>query len=956
MEVTPSSPSKRNRSSPPNTSQEKPQSKLQRATNAIDVFLSKKTQSSITKWSSGAKAQDNNGKGVGRGGGIEGLTTPKKRLGGSGRGKPSVLKGRRLVKPFSRQSRTNLMNELGNLSDTDDEVEEQKKIDLTNSSEDDKSNGNHKLSLNKEDQHYIGEVSSSAGSGSVHSNEFDNISQELHEVKNDKSNQFQDADDDVDGVEEKNDSNNNGMGVAKMENDDSSAQTIIKGSAPNDLVAVDGSECKVGQVNQNNLKDPTDEFKTPDDSNGPETGLNNNEATGTIPGRTTFNADGNNSNEEDDINTQASEETVTGANLSRQESLPTWIRYRLIVNINPIPPSILTKKLKGEAIPEEYQNNDLRLLSSVRSFFCHIKSFDDTAMIIEWSSKADESQVEGIILPEALPKATSELQTFFDGFKGKDNGAVYLRIRIISRFPSDEFLVNCESWLKSNKCSLMRCPIQTEEATDIGFLAYTSQYNDKEHISKQLTKVCGHEIGVRLAAVANRAENGLDWRKKTKGLIVVAPTELAESAKNKLTTVFMARKAVFQSSTNNSFNIFHTLSFLPLEQDVAKMPNCSKNFQICLQRHQVHAKSIKVRFSKEITTNIHKIIKTPKGRLSMRQMILQIESNVPKTKGAKIFQSIDFISNSKKAFFPYMKKNGPGGEGYIFQFYHSMENEALAMIRGLGVYLAKIYSNEVISPLFSATHWTKNEEWVWNDKKKCFVTPDERLVAELVNLDSNAVTIGREATLLAHEEKMIHKKQQTPAAQMLKQQEEELIKLLRNPDLDPITRLDQPVQDFVDSVEFQDGYTSTTSSITDNEDDKSADIPRAKNNNSTQMDMSTNSIGNESNSTVSSTKTSKLRQAIDPSLTPSENRRRLKALAKVQMNRLQQREDQLLAELDQLEIMEEEEAAKMENKDETTSTDKEKHTTEKISINNGDDTHERKENQTASGSTTGMEK
>ena len=677
MEVTPSSPQKRNRSSPPSQEHTKPQTKLHRAGKALDVFLSKKKQTTINPWTAFTSE-----KGLGRGSTIN--NSKRKKLVGAGRGN-STMKGRRLIKPFSRLPQRNLTRELDDLSDMDDgkSKDEEESSTKSNSSEEGEKRSNN-TQMEEERKTYYDDESST---DKPLTENMDDISQELHEVKSEENAKFEDADETVKEIK---DEDNNGLGVAKRNtindtsDEESHSKIIIKGKAPDDLVSVDNSQT----LKETGLKATKDKESEKNDQVTKPSNQNEENMETTNPGRTTFNANGNDSSNEDDIDTQASEGTVAGNRPSSQEILPAWTRYHLIVNIPPVPPSILAKKLKGETIPAEYENNDLRLFSSIKSFFCHIKSFDDTAMIIEWSSKDDESQVEGIILPEALPTATSELQTFFDGFKGKDTGAVYLRIRVISKFPPREFAVNCDSWLKSNKCSLMKCPIQTEESTDIGFLGYTSQYNDKDYIAKQLSKICEHEIGVRLAAVANRAEHDLDWKKKTKGLIVVAPSELAESAKNKLTTVFMARKAVFQSSTNNPYNIFHTLSFLPLEQDVAKMPNCTKNFTICLQRHQVHYKSIRVRFSTDIITNIHKKVTTPKGRFSLRQMILQIESNAPKTKGAKIFQSVDYIHDGSKVYFPNMKKNGPKKEGYVFQFYQSMENEAIAMIRGLGVYLA----------------------------------------------------------------------------------------------------------------------------------------------------------------------------------------------------------------------------------------------------------------------------
>lgn len=224
---------------------------------------------------------------------------------------------------------------------------------------------------------------------------------------------------------------------------------------------------------------------------------------------------------EGDINTRASEGIVNGNNAQNaQTTLLVWTCYCLIINITLLPPNVLAKKLKWEETPTIYQNYNLCLLLVIKSYCVHVKSFDDTAVVIEWKSINDDSGVEEIILQTALPTAPTELQKFFEGFKGKDTGEVYLRLRIISKFQHNEYLANCESWLKSNKSLLMRYLLQSEEASNIGFLGCTLQYNNKDHIARQLSKVCGHEIEVRLAVVANQAKHNLDWKKKTRGLIV----------------------------------------------------------------------------------------------------------------------------------------------------------------------------------------------------------------------------------------------------------------------------------------------------------------------------------------------------------------------------------------------------------------------------------------------------
>ena len=440
-----------------------------------------------------------------------------------------------------------------------------------------------------------------------------------------------------------------------------------------------------------------------------------------------------------------------------------------------------------------------------------------------------------------------------------------MRVRVITKFDHRAFLINCQSWLKSNKHSLMKCPVQTEESADIGWLGYSSIYSDKEFIAKTLSRAVGYEVGVRLGAIANKAESKVEWRKKTRGLIVVVPLENEHDTRNKMTELFRKKKENNHNNQNNEgVEIFHILSFLPLETDIARMPNCAKNFGICLQRHQVHHKSIRGQFEKIFIDGISRKINTLKGRLNLREMILKIKSTDPKMKGARLFQSIDYIENASKVYFQHDKKNGPECDGFIFQFYQSMENEAAAMIKGLGVYLNQVYGEEATANKLAVHHWTADKSWAWDDENKVFVTPDERMVAELIQLDTNAGIIGIESELLEVEEKDYQL-----SNVRIEQQEEQLIQLLANQDLDPITRLDQPINQPTAMVQIpppQD-QPSTTSTLTDREamelNDTSSTITHQRNNHNAHMRRGN---GNDSISSQSTTNTANMRDLLDPTL------------------------------------------------------------------------------------------
>ena len=60
--------------------------------------------------------------------------------------------------------------------------------------------------------------------------------------------------------------------------------------------------------------------------------------------RTVLNSTALDNNEEDDINTQQSEETLTGDRVQTQTVLPSWIRFRTIINVKKPPLDVIAKK------------------------------------------------------------------------------------------------------------------------------------------------------------------------------------------------------------------------------------------------------------------------------------------------------------------------------------------------------------------------------------------------------------------------------------------------------------------------------------------------------------------------------------------------------------------------------------------------------------------------------------
>ena len=452
-------------------------------------------------------------------------------------------------------------------------------------------------------------------------------------------------------------------------------------------------------------------------------------------------------------------------------------------------------------------------------------------------------------------------------------------------------MVNCKTWLNDNNCTMMRCPIQAENAEEIGWLAYSSQYSSKEDIAKKLEEVAGFEVGVRLASIATKAEHKLDWKKKTRGLIVVVPAEKASIAKKKFNNVFRARKEHNYENPNPVLDLFHQFSFLPLESEIAKLPNCKTNYAVCLRRHQIHYRSIQARFMPDLLIDIDRKLNTRLGWKSVRDMILNIKSTDPKMKGARLFQGLDKIKDSSKVYFPYNKQVGSGEEGYIFQFYQCLEEEANMMFQGLGVYLEQEYEIDNMHAVLGMNHWDKNEHWTWDCREKKFITPEEQISQELVQFDGNAMILDMEAK---HLELLEQQSSVNVANNNIQRQQEELVNILQNPDLDPITTLNQPIQTLVDEINVNDqvsAASSLTYADTDNPNDASSQRTKVTANKNRNEESSTSS-------SIGSMGTKTMRDLIDPKLSAAENCKRIASSTALRMNRLQQRQVALDKELE----------------------------------------------------------
>jgi hypothetical protein len=448
------------------------------------------------------------------------------------------------------------------------------------------------------------------------------------------------------------------------------------------------------------------------------------------------------SESEDDENTvDSSKSTQYHKATSDKEIPPKNIRYQIGITI---PPTDI------RAIQKEFESNDdkaakpLDVFSKIRDklkgFVTEMKNLDKKSKIISWKDKNTYNILEGGA--DDLPKTAAGLGQFFNGIRlRREHGRQFIRFRLHASKNPNRLEAQLTEWARLAGHSFYRCVIQEEHSTAIGWLLYSSQYTNTYHLSKHLQRITGFEWGFKLGSITKSDENidgkPVQWKDRQKAQIVHVPTNKAEVAISKISNLLQA-KTIDEKQTPLFFQRY---LFIQQENTMVDI-NSRLKFKHILCRQRAHLDSIKSKFILSIDINMDKRLDTKEGgNLSLREMILSIKTRqeggtwdpVP------LFHSIDFCPDSSKIWIG--NSMGPGGPGHIITYYNIVEAEALQMIRGLGVFLAKLYGYENVSRCFSKDHWNSLEGWAFSRKKWKFTTPESRQMNANLKLDPNKMMV-----------------------------------------------------------------------------------------------------------------------------------------------------------------------------------------------------------------------
>ncbi len=447
--------------------------------------------------------------------------------------------------------------------------------------------------------------------------------------------------------------------------------------------------------------------------------------------------------EESDINTINSDKTSRYQTRTEENVIvePINVRYQM---------TVLVEEPELTEVMEQVDDNnkaskDADVLNWTRNrgilweFLNYMFSTDNDSMLLQWSdNKSFKPLCRNGENENEVPKHHMIWQLYFDGLRyNLESGKMFVNIRIHTPNSMGYLEEKLYEYCNLRGRLFRRCVVQAEVAEAIGWLLYTSGYTDWEHLAQFLRRRTGFEWGLRLGLVTNDDSN-MDYRYRVKAMFLYVDRKIDLAGINQATNIFAAKDIL-----PDLLGIDDIYRFVPKQKRVST-PAAQESYTKYVNRQRSHQTNLRAYFCNIFEVSIDLPLRTRDGpSISIREMVLNIpvRSVNDSASGAKLFFALDFTSDSRKQYFE--GRRGPGGPGHIFSFYDSYEEEALAMVQGLGRYIRAIYGKHVAKRAFTLQHFSGNEGWKWDHRTRTFTTPQATHMERNLLHDSNAALLLR---------------------------------------------------------------------------------------------------------------------------------------------------------------------------------------------------------------------
>jgi hypothetical protein len=434
---------------------------------------------------------------------------------------------------------------------------------------------------------------------------------------------------------------------------------------------------------------------------------------------------------EDDLNTVGSgNTTVRNKKTESKPVLPPFVRYQLMI--------MLGEENDIGSTGEEDDNEEKSPTEIVREylikFYKEMKRCDDKSEIVSYIMSPNFTYLPA----DKFPKDVVEMAKYFKGYRKniKPGKRVYITLAIHTPENPLDLERQLETWVQLHSFTFRRTIIQSESATCIGWLAYSSYYTDTEAIKSYLSEHSNFEWGFRIQAVT-KSDSTKKWNERIRAMAVYVPTSKTQVAISLISLCMEAEK----DANERQLHLFDKYCFVRPEYAMKSRHN-SIIFKSMLRRHEVHTRCLRAQLCSNIICDVdQQMIDAFGNSRSLRDIILDIRVYDKKSPlfNTSLFHSIDYVEDTSKLWIDGAE--GPGGAAHVFTFYETVQMEAEEFIMGLGRYIARTRGKRMALAMFDSDHFDASSQWKWDVDKSCFVTPIKKLAYANLRYDNNLPAI-----------------------------------------------------------------------------------------------------------------------------------------------------------------------------------------------------------------------